>query len=244
MTEQRQIAVVTGASRGIGKAIATQLASDGFFVIGTATSDNGADNISAYLAGQGKGLKLVVNDADEITTFIAAVNKEFGAPMVLVNNAAITRDNLTMRMKDDEWNEVINTNLNSIFHACKACMRGMMKAKHGRIINITSVVGVTGNAGQINYAAAKAGVIGFTKSLAAEIASRNITVNAVAPGFIETDMTDKLTDEQKTAILDMVPMHRMGHADEIANAVSFLASEKSAYITGQTLHINGGMYMS
>lgn len=243
MSSERKIAVVTGASRGIGKAIATTLLADGFFVIGTATTDTGAAKISEYLGEHGAGIALVVDHAEDITTFIDNVIKNYGVPYVLVNNAAITRDNLAMRMKAEEWDAVINTNLNSLFHICKGFMRGMMKARVGRIINITSVVGVTGNPGQINYSAAKAGMIGFTKSLALEIASRGITVNTVAPGFIETDMTDKLTDDQKKSILTMVPMGRMGKAVEIAETVAFLASDKAAYITGQTLHVNGGMFM-
>lgn len=245
MSQNKKVALVTGASRGIGRAIAMQLAADGCLVVGTATTEKGATNITDYLhATGGKGCVLNVNHPEEITALVSAITQDLGAPAVLVNNAAITRDNLALRMKPEEWDAVINTNLNSIFHTCKACIRGMMKAKAGRIINITSVVGVTGNPGQINYSAAKAGMIGFTKSLAAEIASRNISVNAVAPGFIDTDMTKKLTDEQREGILQMVPMQRLGHAQEIADTVSFLASEKAAYITGQTIHVNGGMFMA
>ena len=245
MSPEKKVALVTGASRGIGRAIATQLAADGYFVVGTATTEKGATNISDYLsAAKGKGMVLNVNHPEEINTLVAFVTKEFAAPSVLVNNAAITKDNLAMRMKAEEWDAVINTNLNAIFYTAKACIRGMMKAKAGRIINITSIVGVTGNPGQINYSAAKAGMIGFTKSLAAEIASRNISVNAVAPGFIDTDMTKELPDNLREELLKMIPMHRMGAAQEIADAVSFLASGKAGYITGQTIHVNGGMFMA
>ena len=247
MSENKKVALVTGASRGIGKAIASQLATDGYRVFGTATTDSGAEKITEYLAllgGKGLGLILDVSNPDEINSLITNISAEFGAPYILVNNAAITQDNLAMRMKPEEWDSVISTNLTSIFHTSKACIRGMMKAKEGRIVNITSVVGVTGNAGQINYSAAKAGMIGFTKSLAIEIASRNITVNAVAPGFIDTDMTKGLLEEHKNALLNMIPMHRMGHAQEVADTVSFLVSDKAAYITGQTIHVNGGMFMA
>lgn len=237
------VALVTGASRGIGKAIAEKLAEDGFFVVGTATTDSGAEAISAYLADNGKGLKLNVADPDSIEEVIKAVNDSFGAPAVLVNNAGVTRDNLLMRMKDDEWNDIINTNLTSVFRMSKAVLRGMMKAKTGRIINISSVVGATGNAGQANYAAAKAGMIGFAKSMAKEVGSRNITINTVAPGFIDTDMTKELSDDIKTALLASIPLSRLGAASEIAHAVAFLASEGAAYITGETLHVNGGMFM-
>ncbi|MBL1263854.1 3-oxoacyl-ACP reductase FabG [Candidatus Methylomicrobium oryzae] len=239
----KQVALVTGASRGIGKAIAERLAGDGFFVVGTATTENGAEAISAYLGENGKGLRLDVADADSITEVIKAVNDEFGAPAVLVNNAGITRDNLLMRMKDEEWDAIINTNLASVFRMSKAVLRGMMKARTGRIISISSVVGATGNAGQANYAAAKAGIVGFSKSLAKEVGSRNITVNVVAPGFIDTDMTKELGDEIKTSLLASIPLERLGSAEEIAHAVSFLASPGAAYITGETLHVNGGMYM-
>jgi 3-oxoacyl-[acyl-carrier protein] reductase len=241
------LAIVTGASRGIGKAIAERLASDGFFVVGTATSDAGASAITIYLeeAGlEGVGRVLNVTEPGGIETFIAAVNEEFGNPAVLVNNAGITRDNLLLRMKDEEWDDIIRTNLTSIFRLSKACLRGMMKARHGRIVNITSVVGVTGNAGQTNYAAAKAGIIGFTKSLAKEVGSRGITVNSVAPGFIDTDMTRALPDEQRNALLGNIPLARLGTAEEIAGAVSFLCSKDAGYITGETLHVNGGMYMA
>jgi 3-oxoacyl-[acyl-carrier protein] reductase len=239
----KQIALVTGASRGIGRAIAERLADDGFFVVGTATSDDGADLISVYLGGNGKGVKLDVSDVDSIAEVIKAVNTEFGAPTVLVNNAGITKDNLLMRMKDDEWDDIINTNLTSVFRMSKAVLRGMMKAKTGRIINISSVVGFTGNAGQANYAAAKAGMIGFAKSMAKEVGSRNITVNTVAPGFIDTDMTRELSDDIKNVLLVSIPLSRLGEAKEIAHAVAFLASAGAGYITGETLHVNGGMFM-
>lgn len=239
----KTIALVTGASRGIGKAIAQQLIADGFYVIGTATSDNGAAAISDYLADSGKGMKLNVTDAESIQSVVKDIASSVGAPTVLVNNAGITRDNLMLRMKDDEWDDIISTNLSSVFRVSKACLRGMMKNKKGRIVSIASVVGVTGNAGQANYAAAKAGIIGFSKSLAKEVGSRNITVNTVAPGFIDTDMTKALADEQRAALLQGVPLGRLGDAEEIAHAVSFLCSDKAAYITGETLHVNGGMYM-
>ena len=239
----KQIALVTGASRGIGRAIAERLADDGFFVVGTATSDTGADSISDYLGENGRGIKLDVADVESIAEVIKTVNDEFGAPTVLVNNAGITRDNLLMRMKDDEWDDIINTNLTSIFRMSKAVLRGMMKAKTGRIINISSVVGFTGNAGQANYAAAKAGMVGFAKSIAKEVGSRNITVNTVAPGFIDTDMTRELSDDIKNALLSSIPLSRLGEAKEIAHTVAFLASAGAGYITGETLHVNGGMFM-
>ena len=238
------IALVTGASRGIGKAIAQQLVEDGFFVIGTATSEGGANNITSYLASSGAGMVLNVTDTVSIASVMEAIKKEYGVPTVLVNNAGITRDNLMLRMKDEEWDDIINTNLSSIFRLSKACLRGMMKNKQGKIVNIASVVGVTGNPGQANYAAAKAGIIGFSKSLAQEVGSRNITVNTVAPGFIDTDMTKALADEQRSALLGGVPLARLGDPKEIAYAVSFLCSSKADYITGETLHVNGGMYMS
>ncbi|CCE23713.1 3-oxoacyl-ACP reductase FabG [Methylotuvimicrobium alcaliphilum] len=240
----KNIALVTGASRGIGRAIAEQLAADEFFVIGTATSDQGAEAIAAYLGDAGTGIKLNVADPDSIDTVIKTINDNFGTPNVLVNNAGITRDNLLMRMKDDEWNEIIATNLSSVFRMSKAVLRGMMKAKTGRIINISSVVGATGNAGQANYAAAKAGIVGFSKSLAKEVGSRGITVNTVAPGFIDTDMTRELAEEHKQVLLSSIPLGRLGDAKEIAYAVSYLASERAAYITGETLHVNGGMFMA
>ena len=238
-----QIALVTGASRGIGRAIAERLAKDGFFVVGTATSDNGAESISGYLGTDGKGMKLNVTDPESIAEVIKYISDEFGAPKVLVNNAGITRDNLLMRMKDEEWDDIISTNLTSVFRMSKAVLRGMMKAKTGRIINISSVVGSTGNPGQVNYAAAKAGIVGFTKSMAKEVGSRNITVNTVAPGFIDTDMTRDLPEENKKTLLVSIPLGRLGDPSEIAHAVSFLASDGAAYISGETLHVNGGMFM-
>ncbi|MGB1261400.1 MAG: 3-oxoacyl-ACP reductase FabG [Cognaticolwellia sp.] len=237
-----KVILVTGASRGIGKAIATQLKSLGGIVIGTATSQHGADNISEYL-GAGQGLVLNVTDDDSISAMFALIKEQHGAVDVLVNNAGITRDNLMMRMKNEEWDDIIDTNLSSVFKISKAVLRAMMKKRDGRIINIGSVVGTMGNAGQVNYATAKAGLIGFTKSLAREVASRGITVNTVAPGFIDTDMTQNLTDEQKEGIFAQVPANRLGKPEEIANAVAFLASDSAAYITGETLHVNGGMYM-
>jgi 3-oxoacyl-[acyl-carrier protein] reductase len=239
----KAVALVTGASRGIGKAIAQQLAEDGFFVVGTATTDAGAQAISDYLDANGKGMRLNVADSEDVETVVKNMSESYGSPTVLINNAGITRDNLLMRMKDDEWEEIINTNLTSVYRMSKAVMRGMMKARKGRIINISSVVGATGNAGQANYAAAKAGMMGFTKSLAKELGSRNITVNTVAPGFIDTDMTKELGDDIKAQLLAGIPLGRLGDAKEIALAVSFLASDGAAYITGETLHVNGGMYM-
>lgn len=238
-----KIALVTGASRGIGRAIAEDLVARGATVIGTATSENGAQAISEYLGDKGKGFVLNVTENESIEKFLADVRAEFGEIDILVNNAGITRDNLLMRMKDDEWQDIIDTNLSSVFRLSKAVMRAMMKKRYGRIITIGSVVGTMGNAGQANYAAAKAGVIGFSKSLAREVASRGITVNVVAPGFIETDMTRALTDDQKAGILSQVPANRLGDAKEIASAVAFLASDEASYITGETLHVNGGMYM-
>lgn len=242
-----QIALVTGASRGIGKAIAQRLARDGHTVVGTATSEAGAAAISTYFAEaglNGSGRVLNVADIGSIEGFIKSIGEEFGVPTILVNNAGITRDNLLLRMKDEEWDDIIRTNLSSIFHLSKACLRGMMKAKAGRIVNITSVVGATGNAGQANYAAAKAGIIGFTKSLAKEVGSRNITVNSVAPGFIDTDMTRSLSEEHRNTLLNSIPLGRLGAAEEIAGAVAFLCSDDGGYITGETLHVNGGMYMA
>lgn len=241
-----RVAIVTGSSRGIGQAIASRLAKDGHFVIGTATTEAGAAAIGQMLqdAGvQGAGRVLNVADGASVDTFLSSVTGEFGAPTVLVNNAGITRDNLLMRMKDEEWDDIIQTNLTSVYRLCKGCLKGMMKARSGRIVNITSVVGVMGNAGQTNYAAAKAGIIGFTKSLAREVGSRGITVNAVAPGFIETDMTSALPDDQKRGLLGSIPLGRLGRSEEVAAAVAFLCSEEAGYITGDTLHINGGMYM-
>lgn len=241
-----KVALVTGASRGIGKAIALDLAAQGATVIGTATSEGGADNISAYLSeagAQGAGKCLNVTDAQMITDVLAEITKEFGVPTILVNNAGITRDNLLMRMKDEEWDDIIQTNLSSVYRMSKACLRGMMKAKGGRIINIASVVGVMGNAGQTNYAAAKAGIIGFSKSLAREVGARNITVNTIAPGFIDTDMTRALPEEQRAALTNQIPLSRLGEPEDIAKSVTFLAGEGGSYITGQTLNVNGGMYM-
>ncbi len=238
-----KIALVTGASRGIGRAIAETLVARGATVIGTATSEGGATAISEYLGENGKGLALNVTQPESIEATLKSITDEFGAIDILVNNAGITRDNLLMRMKDDEWNDIIDTNLTPIYRMSKAVLRGMMKKRAGRIINVGSVVGTMGNAGQTNYAAAKAGVIGFTKSMAREVASRGVTVNTVAPGFIETDMTRALNDEQRAATLANVPAGRLGDPREIAEAVVFLASPAAAYITGETLHVNGGMYM-
>ncbi len=242
-----QIALVTGASRGIGKAILHKLGNQDLTVIGTATTQAGAERIQSDLDAAnltGKGMVLDVTQEDSIKALLEQIKSEYGAPTILVNNAGITKDNLLMRMKDEEWHDVINTNLSSIFRISKACMRDMMKAKTGRIINITSIVGLTGNAGQANYASAKAGIIGFTKSLAREIASRGITVNAVAPGFVETDMTDQLSEQQKATMSEQIPLGRMGHADEIASVVGFLASDASSYITGETINVSGGLYMA
>jgi 3-oxoacyl-[acyl-carrier protein] reductase len=240
----KKIALITGASRGIGRAIAEKLADDGFFIVGTATTDSGAEAISTYLGDKGKGVKLDVTDSDSVSEVIKKIIDDFGYPAVLVNNAGVTRDNLLMRMKDDEWDTVINTNLTSIYRMSKAVLRGMTKAKAGRIINISSVVGATGNLGQANYAAAKAGMVGFTKSLAKEVGSRNITVNTIAPGFIDTDMTKELSDDLKRSLLASIPLSRLGDPKEIAHAVAFLVSEGAGYITGETIHVNGGMFMS
>ncbi len=239
-----EIALVTGASRGIGAAIADTLAAHGATVVGTATTQAGADAISARLAGQGgAGRVLDVSVPGAIEALVEAVAADFGAISILVNNAGITRDSLLMRMKDEDWQAVIDTNLTSIYRASKAVMRAMMKARGGRIVNIASVIGVTGNAGQANYAAAKAGIIGFSKSLAKEIGSRGVTVNVVAPGFIETDMTRDLPDSAREAMLGQIALGRLGSPQDIADAVLFLASPAAAYITGETLHVNGGMYM-
>jgi 3-oxoacyl-[acyl-carrier protein] reductase len=246
MAEQR-IALVTGASRGIGQAIADALGDDGCIVIGTATSDGGAEAISAHFGEkgiQGEGMKLNVTDPESVDAVVKAINDKYGTPTILVNNAGITRDNLLMRMKEDEWQAIMDTNLTSVYRVSKACLRGMMKAKFGRIINIASVVGASGNAGQTNYSAAKAGIFGFTKSLAQEVGSRGITVNSVAPGFIDTDMTRELPEEQKQSLLSAIPLARLGQPAEIAAVVAFLASDGAAYLTGETLHVNGGMYMS
>jgi len=242
---QGEIALVTGASRGIGAAIADLLAARGATVIGTATTENGAAAISERLKPLGgHGRALDVTDGAAVEALIDAIAKEFGAVSILVNNAGITRDNLLLRMKDEDWNAILDTNLSSIFRTSKAVMRGMMKARKGRIINIASVIGVTGNAGQANYAAAKAGIIGFSKSMAREIGSRNITVNVVAPGFIETDMTRDLPEEAKAKMLEDIALGRLGSPADIAEAVAFLASPAAAYITGETLHVNGGMHMA
>ena len=240
-----KIVLVTGASRGIGKAIALTLGSSGATVIGTATSKAGADNISKMLVDNqisGKGIVLDVKDNDQISSLGESIKKDFESIDILVNNAGITRDNILLRMKEDEWEDIINTNLSSVYKMSKLVLRGMIKKRSGRIISITSVVGSMGNAGQSNYAAAKAGMIGFTKSLAREVGVRGITVNAIAPGFIQTDMTDSLPDDQKEALASQIPMGRLGTADEIAQAVLFLAGNGGSYITGQTLHVNGGMY--
>lgn len=242
-----QIALVTGASRGIGQAVALELGKQGATVIGTATSPSGADKISAYLSQaniKGTGLALNVNDAAQIEHALQAIRTQFGEISILVNNAGITRDNLLMRMKEDEWDDIMDTNLKSVFRLSQAVLRAMMKARFGRIINIASVVGVMGNAGQTNYAAAKAGIIGFSKSLAREVGSRNITVNCVAPGFIDTDMTRALSEEQRNALLGHIPLGRLGSVDDIAASVVFLASSQAGYISGTTLHVNGGMYMT
>ena len=238
-----QVALVTGASRGIGASIASALAAAGATVVGTATSQSGADGITGAHDGKVRGVVLNIADEESVAAALKDIQAHEGTPTVLVNNAGITRDNLLMRMKADEWEDVIATNLSGVYRLSKACLRGMMKAKGGRIINIASVIGVMGNAGQSNYAAAKAGIIGFSKSLAREIGSRNITVNVVAPGFIDTDMTRVLPDDQRAAMLAQVPLGRLGEGDDIANAVLFLASPAAAYVTGETLHVNGGMLM-
>ena len=238
-----QVALVTGASRGIGSGIAAALAATGATVVGTATSEGGAAGITEALGGKGRGVVMNIADDESVAAALKDIQGGEGAPTILVNNAGITRDNLLMRMKEDEWDDVISTNLSGVYRLSKGCLRGMMKAKGGRIINIASVIGVMGNAGQSNYAAAKAGIIGFTKSLAREIGSRNITVNVVAPGFIDTDMTRVLPEDQRNAMLAQVPLGRLGEGSDIANAVLFLASPAAAYVTGETLHVNGGMLM-
>ena len=240
-----KIVLVTGATRGIGKAISLTLGKAGATVIGTATSEAGANNVSQMLDDEkisGKGIMLDVRDNDQISKLDETIKKDFGSIDILVNNAGITRDNILLRMKEDEWEDIINTNLTSIYKISKSVLRGMIKKRSGRIISITSVVGAMGNAGQSNYGAAKAGIIGFTKSLAREVGVRGITVNAIAPGFIETDMTDSLPEDQKEALASQIPMGRLGTADEVAQAVLFLAGDNGSYITGQTLHVNGGMY--
>jgi 3-oxoacyl-[acyl-carrier protein] reductase len=244
MSLEGEIALVTGASRGIGKAIAEELGARGATVVGTATSEKGAAAISEYLGSRGTGMVLNVTDLDSISGVMDAITDQYGAITILVNNAGITRDNLMMRLKDEDWDTIIDTNLSSVFRLSKAVLRGMMKARKGRIINIGSVVGSTGNPGQANYAAAKAGVLGFSKAMAREVGSRGITVNVVAPGFIDTDMTRELSDDQRDALKASIPLNRLGEPQEIAKAVAFLSSPDAAYITGETLHVNGGMFMS
>ena len=242
-----QTALITGASRGIGKAIATKLGKEGAFVIGTATTEKGAGSIDEALSSAeitGKGYVLNVTNDNSVENFAQNIKDDGHNVAILVNNAGITRDNLLIRMKDEEWNDVINTNLNSIYRISKLCLRGMIKARQGRIINITSVVALSGNAGQSNYAASKAGIIGFTRALAKEVGSRHITVNAVAPGFISTDMTDALTEEQQQTLIEQIALRRLGNVDEIAAVVAFLASPSAAYISGETINVNGGMYMA
>lgn len=247
MSLQGKVALVTGASRGIGKAIALELATMGATVIGTATTSSGAENISSYLkeaGNEGEGMALNVTDTGSVEDVLTAIKDKFDTPTVLVNNAGITKDNILMRMKAEEWEDVVDTNLNSIYRLSKACVRGMTKARWGRIINISSVVGSMGNIGQSNYAATKAGIEGFSRALARELGSRAITVNSVAPGFIDTDMTRELPEEQREMLLGQIPLARLGEADEIAAIVGFLASDRAAYITGDTIHVNGGMYMA
>ena len=244
MNLENEVVLVTGASRGIGRAIAETLAAAGATVVGTATSEGGAEKITEYLSSKGgKGMCLNVADDASIKDVTKAIADEFGAISILVNNAGITRDNLLMKMKDDQWNDIIQTNLTSIFKLSKAVVRSMMKARKGRIINIASVVGLTGNPGQTNYSAAKAGILGFSKSLAREIGSRGITVNTVAPGFIDTDMTRELPEEQRAALISQIPLEKLGDPQDIANAVAFLASPEASYITGETINVNGGMHM-
>ncbi len=246
MSLEDKIALVTGASRGIGAAISDTLGAEGATVIGTATTEAGAEKITARFKEKGlkgQGMMLNVTDVESVAKVMAAIKEAYGVPVILVNNAGITKDNLLMRMSEEEWFDVINTNLSAVYRLSKACMRGMMKARWGRIINISSVVGQMGNAGQTNYAATKAGVSGFTRSLAKEVGSRNVTVNAVAPGFIDTDMTDVLTDEQKNLMLGGIPLARLGQPEEIAKVVKFLSGDDSSYVTGETIHVNGGLYM-
>ncbi|MDH3994972.1 MAG: 3-oxoacyl-ACP reductase FabG [Gammaproteobacteria bacterium] len=247
MSEQAKVALVTGASRGIGKAIAEALAAAGYTVVGTATSDGGADNITGYLQQAGNpgcGMTLNVSDQDSVSSVIKAIGEQFGAPLVLINNAGITRDNILMRMKSEEWDDVIDTNLSALYRVTKACLRGMTKARWGRIVNITSVVGSMGNIGQSNYAATKAGAEGFSRALARELGSRAVTVNCIAPGFIDTDMTRELSDDQRNLMLGQIPLGRLGAPEEIAALVAFLCSDAAAYITGETVHVNGGMHMA
>ena len=247
MPMKEELCLVTGASRGIGQAIALELGKRGATVIGTATSAKGAEGIAAMLSENsitGAGMVLDVTDTDSIAALLKDVQDSHGNPTVLVNNAGVTRDNLLLRMKDEEWDDVIQTNLTSAFRMSKACLRGMMKAKHGRIITITSVIAATGNPGQANYAATKAGVLGFTKSLAREVGSRGITANAVAPGFIDTDMTRALPEAQRARLLEQIPLARLGDVADIAHAVAFLAADEASYITGETIHVNGGMFMA
>ena len=246
MSLEGKVALVTGASRGIGAAIADTLAASGAIVVGTATSASGADAISARMQEKGlkgEGMALNVTDAESVAGVLAAIQEKYGAVQILVNNAGITKDNLLMRMSEDEWFDVINTNLSAIYRLSKACLRGMMKARWGRIVNISSIVGQMGNAGQTNYSATKAGVMGFSRSLAKEVGSRNITVNSVAPGFIDTDMTKVLPEEQKKAMFDNIPLCRFGQPEEIAGVVKFLCSADGGYVTGETIHVNGGLYM-
>lgn len=247
MNLEGKVAIITGASRGIGQACLLELAKLGATVVGTATSEQGAEKISQFLEENGvKGFGRVLNvqDKDQIDALVKAVTQEVGAPTIIVNNAGITRDNLMLRMKDQEWDDIISTNLSGAFYLSRACLKPMMKARWGRIINISSVVGSTGNAGQTNYAAAKAGLIGMSKSLAQEVGSRGITVNVIAPGFIDTDMTRQLSDDQKEALLKGIPMNQLGQPEDIANAAAFLASDMARYVTGETIHVNGGMYMA
>ncbi len=246
MSLEDKIALVTGASRGIGAAISDTLGAEGATVIGTATTEAGAEKITARFKEKGlkgQGMVLNVTDVESVAKVMAAIKEAYGVPVILVNNAGITKDNLLMRMSEEEWFDVINTNLSAVYRLSKACLRGMMKARWGRIINISSVVGQMGNAGQTNYAATKAGVSGFTRSLAKEVGSRNVTVNAVAPGFIDTDMTDVLTDDQKNLMLGGIPLARLGQPEEIAKVVKFLSGDDSSYVTGETIHVNGGLYM-
>lgn len=246
MSDVKRVALVTGASRGIGAAIAQKLGAEGFIVIGTATSEKGAAAITERLNAaeiEGEGMVLNVTDGESVTAVVAEIAKKYAAVTVLVNNAGITKDNLLMRMSDDEWLDVIDTNLNSIFRLTRACLRGMLKAKWGRVVSITSIVGCMGNAGQTNYAATKAGVAGFSRSMAQEVGSRNITVNAVAPGFIDTDMTKALPEEQRKKLESSIALNRLGQPEEIAGVVAFLCSDAAAYVTGETVQVNGGMYM-